>query len=102
MDQDGILPILFSEIKSMKGCTQNGYHHTDAWKHSLLTLYNYTAIGFFLNLLPGRLGEPVRGILLAREEKIDKSYGLASVVVERMIDFLMMILIFCMTREVVI
>lgn len=63
-------------------------------KIPLLTLYNFTAIGFFLNLLPGRLGEPVRGILLAREEKIDKSYGLASVVVERMIDFIMMLLIF--------
>jgi hypothetical protein len=63
-------------------------------KIPLVTLFNFTAIGFFLNLLPGRLGEPVRGILLAREEKIDKSYGLASVVVERLIDFLIMILIF--------
>jgi len=31
---------------------------------------------------------------LAREEKIDKSYGLASVVIERLIDLLMMVLIF--------
>ncbi len=66
-------------------------------KIPLSTLYNFTAIGFFLNLLPGRLGEPVRGILLAREENIKKSYGLASVVVERMIDFLMMILIFLLS-----
>ncbi|MCK5058124.1 MAG: flippase-like domain-containing protein [Candidatus Aminicenantes bacterium] len=63
-------------------------------KIPLITLFNFTAIGFFLNLLPGRIGEPVRGILLAREEKIDKSYGLASVVIERLIDLLMMILIF--------
>jgi uncharacterized protein (TIRG00374 family) len=63
-------------------------------KIPLMTLFDFTAIGFFLNLLPGRLGEPARGILLARHEKIDKSYGLASVVIERMIDFLMMILIF--------
>ena len=60
----------------------------------LITLFNFTAIGFFLNLLPGRIGEPARGILLAREEKIDKSYGLASVVIERLIDFLTMVLIF--------
>ncbi len=63
-------------------------------KIPLLTLYNFTAIGFFLNMLPGRLGEPVRGILLAREENIDKSCGLASVVIERMIDFLVMTLVF--------
>lgn len=63
----------------------------------LVTLYNFTAIGFFLNLLPGRLGEPVRGILLARAENIKKSVGLASVVVERLLDFLMMILIFLLS-----
>jgi len=66
-------------------------------KIPLLTLYNFTAIGFFLNLLPGRLGEPARGILLAQEEKIEKSFGLASVVVERLIDFVMMILIFLLS-----
>ncbi|MFC2155709.1 lysylphosphatidylglycerol synthase transmembrane domain-containing protein [Acidobacteriota bacterium] len=63
-------------------------------KIPLVTLFNFTAIGFFLNLLPGRLGEPARGILLAKEEKIDKSYGLASVMIKRLIDLLMMILIF--------
>ncbi|MCK4763748.1 MAG: flippase-like domain-containing protein [Candidatus Aminicenantes bacterium] len=63
-------------------------------KIPLKTLYNCTAVGFLLNFLPGRLGEPVKGLLLAREEKIDKSIGLASVVIERMIDFLMVIVIF--------
>lgn len=63
-------------------------------KIPLKTLYNCTAIGFLLNFLPGRLGEPVKGLVLAREEKIDKSIGLASVVIERLIDFLMVILIF--------
>lgn len=63
-------------------------------KIPLMTLYDFTAIGFFLNFLPGRLGEPARGILLARRENIDKSYGLASVVIERMIDFIMIILVF--------
>jgi len=62
---------------------------------SVFTLYNYTVIGFFINvILPGKVGEPAKGILLAGEEKISRSYGLASVVLERLIDFLMIILIF--------
>jgi len=61
------------------------------------TLLDFTAIGFFLNLLPGRLGEPARGILLARREGFKQSQGLASVVVERMIDFLMLILMFLLS-----
>ena len=63
-------------------------------KIPLTTLYNYTVIGFLLNIFPGgRIGEPARGILLARNENFKKSYGLASVVLERIIDILVMILI---------
>lgn len=62
---------------------------------SILTLYNYTVIGFFLNtIVPGKIGEPAKGILLAKEENIGRSYGLASVVLERLIDFLMIVLLF--------
>ncbi len=60
----------------------------------LVTLYNYIVIGFFLNLMPGKVGEPARGILLAGEEKFSRSYGLASVVLERLIDSLMIVLLF--------
>jgi uncharacterized protein (TIRG00374 family) len=61
----------------------------------ILTLYNYTVIGFFLNtIVPGKIGEPAKGILLAGEEKIGRSYGLASVVLERLIDSLMIVLLF--------
>jgi len=42
----------------------------------------------------GNVGEAAKGILLAGEEKISRSYGLASVVLERLIDFLMIILLF--------
>lgn len=63
-------------------------------KIPLRTLYHFTIIGFFLNLILGRVGEPARGILLAREVNIKKSYGLASVVLERMIDILFMVLLF--------
>ena len=61
----------------------------------IMTLYHYTVIGFFLNVIvPGKVGEPARGILLAGEEKIGRSYGLASVVLERLIDSLMVVLLF--------
>lgn len=59
------------------------------------SLYNYTVIGFLINiLLPGRLGEPARGILMADEEKISRSSGLASIVLERLTDASMIVLIF--------
>ncbi|UCH94894.1 MAG: flippase-like domain-containing protein [Candidatus Aminicenantes bacterium] len=63
-------------------------------KIPMVTLYNYIVIGFLLNLIPGKIGEPARGILLAGEEKISRSYGLASVVLERLIDSLMIVLLF--------
>lgn len=64
-------------------------------KIPLFTLYNYTVIGFFISMvIPGRLGEPAKGILLAGEVKISRSCGLASVVLERLIDSLMIVLLF--------
>lgn len=38
MDELGILDVIFPEIRHMKGCTQNTYHHTDVWNHSLMVL----------------------------------------------------------------
>ena len=61
---------------------------------SFKTLINFTAIGFFINFLPGRVGEFARGILIARKEKINQSYGLASVIIERLIDVLMVVILF--------
>ena len=59
------------------------------------TLVNFTLIGFLINtLLPGRIGEPARGILVARKEGINSAHGLASVVLERLIDALVVIFIF--------
>jgi uncharacterized protein (TIRG00374 family) len=64
-------------------------------KIPIFTLYSYTTIGFFLSsIIPGKVGEPAKGILLAGEEKISRSYGLASVVLERLIDTLMMFFLF--------
>jgi glycosyltransferase 2 family protein len=63
-------------------------------KIPLLTMFSYTSIGFFLStIIPGKVGEPAKGILLANEIGISRSIGLASVVLERLIDFLMMIVL---------
>lgn len=60
----------------------------------IFTLYSYTVIGFFISaIIPGKVGEPAKGILMAGEENIKRSYGLASVVLERLIDLAMMILL---------
>jgi uncharacterized protein (TIRG00374 family) len=62
---------------------------------STMTLYHYTVIGFLLDaIIPGKIGEPAKGILLAKEENIGRSFGLASVVLERLIDTLMIVLLF--------
>jgi uncharacterized protein (TIRG00374 family) len=60
----------------------------------VITLYNFTVIGYMLNLLPGRVGELAKAFMLAKEEKIDKGVGLASVFLERLIDFLMIVVFF--------
>lgn len=44
MDKLGLLEAIFPEILSMKGTSQNGYHHLDVWGHSLLTLENVEAV----------------------------------------------------------
>lgn len=63
-----------------------------------LTLMNFTLIGFLINsLLPGRLGEPARGILVARKEQFNAAHGLASVVLERLIDAIVVVSLFLLT-----
>lgn len=63
-------------------------------KIPVITLYNFTVIGYMLNLFPGRVGELAKAILLAEEEKIDKAIGLGSVFLERLIDFLTIVVFF--------
>ena len=63
-------------------------------KIPIMSLYNYTVIGFFFNVIPGgRIGEAARGFLLAQREKISKSAALATVVLERIMDIFTMILL---------
>jgi hypothetical protein len=64
-------------------------------KMRLSTLYDFTMIGYLVNfLIPGRVGEPAKGILLARNQNFSRSAGLASVVLERLIDFFMVVIFF--------
>ncbi len=69
---------------------------------ALSTLYNFTVIGYLINfLIPGRVGEPAKGILLARHEHIPPSSGLASVVLERLIDFFVIVVFFLVSLSYV-
>jgi len=61
----------------------------------LRRLFHYTAVGYMINLLvPGKAGEPAKGILLAQKAGIPKGAGLASVVIERTLDFIFIFLLF--------
>lgn len=59
----------------------------DGARPALLRVMPVLLIGYFGNLvLPARLGEPVRGYLLARRERIGFARVLGSVLLERVID----------------
>ena len=61
---------------------------------SLWRVLTATCIGFTAVLLFGRAGEPVRPYLIARKEGVTFSSQVAAWVVERMLDLLMVLLIF--------
>ncbi len=55
-------------------------------------------IGFMINcVLPGRLGEVARPMILQKEEKVPFTTGLATVVAERIFDICLLILLFILT-----
>ncbi|HVO98426.1 MAG TPA: lysylphosphatidylglycerol synthase transmembrane domain-containing protein [Bryobacteraceae bacterium] len=60
----------------------------------LWRLFVATAIGFTAVVLFGRAGEPVRPYLIAKKENVPFSGQVAAWVVERMLDLLMMLVIF--------
>ena len=60
--------------------------------------YNPMMIGFMINcVLPGRLGEVARPVILQKEEKIPFSTGLATVVAERVFDICILLILFVLT-----
>ncbi len=65
--------------------------HTSLWR-----IFSATAIGFTAVVLFGRAGEPVRPYLIAKKEGVTFSSQVAAWVVERMLDLLMILVIFGM------
>ncbi len=65
-----------------------------ARKASLLRVLSATCIGFTAVVLFGRAGEPVRPYLIARKEGVSFSSQIAAWVVERILDVLMILVIF--------
>jgi len=63
--------------------------HTSLWR-----VFSATAIGFTAVVLFGRAGEPVRPYLIAKKEGVTFSSQVAAWVVERMLDLLMILVIF--------
>lgn len=62
------------------------------------SLYNATVIGFMISyLLPGRLGEIARPVILAEKEQIKKAQAIATIVLERLIDALIIFSLFLLS-----
>ncbi len=63
-------------------------------KVSVLNLFSASMIGFMANnVLPARLGEVIRPVMIARKEKIKVSTSFATIVMERIFDILGIIVI---------
>lgn len=61
---------------------------------SILNLLSATSIGFMANMiLPARIGEVVRAYLLGQKEQVSKMTCFATIVVERILDLLCILLI---------
>jgi hypothetical protein len=59
---------------------------------AISSLLNFTLIGFMISyLLPGRLGEIARPVMLAEKEKIKKSQAIATIINERLFDLLIVL-----------
>ncbi len=59
------------------------------------SLWNFSLIGFMISyLLPGRLGEIARPVLLAEKEGMRKSQTIATIVNERLFDLLTVLVLF--------
>jgi uncharacterized protein (TIRG00374 family) len=69
-----------------------------AKKIGVMRAFHPMMIGFMINcVLPGRLGEVVRPVLLHKKESVPFTTGLATVVAERVFDIFLLILLFMLT-----
>ena len=68
-------------------------HRISVWQ-----AFHPMMIGFMINcVLPGRLGEVARPVILQKEEKVPFATGLATVVAERVFDIGLLVLLFMLT-----
>jgi len=65
------------------------------YKPSLKNSYHSTMIGYIFNLALPRAGEPSRAVYLSKYEKVPFEKGFGTIFAERVIDLLMLGLIFC-------
>lgn len=67
-------------------------HHK---KMPVYSLYKISTIGFALNsILPLRIGEFARAVLLKKKHDVSFSFGFSTIVVERVYDFLVILILF--------
>ncbi|MCP4622650.1 MAG: flippase-like domain-containing protein [bacterium] len=75
---------------------------TSSRKITIWRAYHPMMIGFMINcVLPGRLGEVARPVILQKKEKIPFTTGLATVAAERIFDICLLIFLFIITVNAV-
>ena len=67
MDRLAIMTVLFPEVKAMKGCDQNFFHHLDVWDHSLAVLENLEGLAGRLEDYFGSTAADVKDNIMARD-----------------------------------
>lgn len=63
MEDLAVLTTLFPELRPMKGCTQNWFHHLDVWVHTLTAISKLEEIATFPDAFFGELTSRVRSYL---------------------------------------
>jgi len=64
MDRYGVLDVILPELRPMKGCEQNEYHHLDVWDHSVEAIERLEWIIAHRSELFGSAAESITSYLL--------------------------------------
>ncbi|WP_084605081.1 CCA tRNA nucleotidyltransferase [Desulfonatronum thioautotrophicum] len=63
MERAGVLAVLFPELRDMRGCGQNHFHHLDVFHHSLAAVDHCEVLLAELDAVFGELREPILAVL---------------------------------------
>ena len=63
MDRAGVLDVLFPELRDMRDCDQNHFHHLDVFEHSLAAVDHCEVLLAELKAVFGELEEPILAAL---------------------------------------